>query len=174
MNTTTEPQTTDGVPGRHRSFPAVVTEGETALRTSHHTSYPAAATNSAARAHARARIATETAPTQGEQPTASEQPDRALGRRLRAYWTPPQVWAEPPASLAELARYARFGEWTKQDGPVRFLGIAYSWLAVAASTGLYYAAWILQRPGRLVTFLTVYGLLAHTPIGAWLPWPGWL
>ncbi|PWU52754.1 hypothetical protein DLJ47_18105 [Micromonospora sp. S4605] len=83
--------------------------------------------------------------------------------------------ADPPATLLELIAYARTGEWTSAGiGPVRALGIGYSWLAVAASTVLYYAAWIVQRPGRLATVTVLYGLLAHTPPGALLPWPGWL
>ncbi|MFI7510688.1 hypothetical protein ACIBSS_28115 [Micromonospora aurantiaca] len=83
--------------------------------------------------------------------------------------------ADPPATLLELIAYARTGEWTSAGiGPVRALGIGYSWLAVAVTTVLYYAAWIVQRPGRLATVTVLYGLLAHTPPGAWLPWPGWL
>src|SRR5262249_19045293 len=97
-------------------------------------------------------------------------PADRIGLRLRGYWTPPTGWADAPASLRAVARYARYGAWTKQQGPLRVLGIAYSWLALAATTGLYYAAWIVQRPGRLTTCAIVYALVAHTPLGAWLPW----
>jgi hypothetical protein len=106
-------------------------------------------------------------------------PDTALTQgdvwsRLGTYWTPPQVWTEPPASLAEILRYAREGEWIAVDSFARYLGILWSWLAVVLSTLAYYAAWIVQRPGRFFTFALLYGLLAHTSVGGWLPWPSWL
>ena len=171
MSTTTSEQVT---PPRRRPAPAPVTERETALPTSHSAGHGSGATNSAARAGARARVAPETVLTQGDRPTDSVGPWDGLKARLAAYWRPPSVVAEPPATLLELIAYARDGEWTRQDGPLRALGIGYSWLAVAATTVLYYAAWIVQRPGRLATVSVLYALLAHTPPGAWLPWPGWL
>lgn len=171
MSTTTSERET---PARSRPSPAPVTEGETALPTSHSAGDAPEATNSAARARARARVASETALTQGHDEADAAGVWEALIGRLQEYWRPPVVWSQPPASLHELTVYAAHGEWTSQDGPLRALGIGYSWLAVAASTVLYYAAWIVQRPGRLATVTVLYGLLAHTPPGAWLPWPGWL
>ncbi|WP_152748194.1 hypothetical protein [Micromonospora sp. RV43] len=172
MSTTTNEQAS---PARRRPSPVPVTERETALPTPHSAGVPAGTASSAARAGARARVAPETVLTQGHQPTDSPGVWDGLKERLAAYWRPPSVVADPPATLLELIAYARTGEWTSAGiGPVRALGIGYSWLAVAATTVLYYAAWIVQRPGRLATVTVLYGLLAHTPPGAWLPWPGWL
>lgn len=171
MSTTTSEQ---DMAARHRPAPAPVTERETALPTPHSAGHPTEATNSAARAGARARVAADPALTQGHDETDSVSVWDGLRERLAAYWRPPSPVADPPATLLELIAYARDGEWASQGGPLRALGIGYSWLAVAATTVLYYAAWIVQRPGRLATVTVLYGLLAHTPVGAWLPWPGWL
>jgi hypothetical protein len=170
-STTTNSQTEP----RRRPSPVPVTERETALPTPHSARVPAETANSAARAGARARVAPDSVLTQGDEPADSPGVWDGLKARLAAYWRPPSVVAEAPATLLELIAYARTGEWTSAGiGPVRALGIGYSWLAVAVTTVLYYAAWIVQRPGRLATVTVLYGLLAHTPPGAWLPWPGWL
>lgn len=153
--------------------PPPVTDGETALSTAHPAPEPQEATNSAARARARARVAAEPALTQGDSAAAFPVRSASFVERIERYWTPPEPTSRP-ATVPEVVRYARYGEWTQETGPLRVIGIGYSWLAVAITTGLYYAAWIVQRPGRLVTFLFLYALLAQTPIGAWLPWPGWL
>lgn len=140
-----------------------VTVRDTALRTPHSAPRGPESSNSAARAGVRARVAPQTAVTQGD-----------VWSRIGTYWTPPQVWAERPESLTQILRYAREGEWTAVDSFARYLGILWSWVAVAVSTVAYYAAWIVQRPGRTFTFLLIYVPLAHTPVGAWLPWPSWL
>jgi hypothetical protein len=169
-------------PAPRRPSPRPTTAGDTALRTQHQIQPAAGVDNGVAGARAHARVHIENTLTQGDTTPAvapppgplHAAPGPALRSRLAAYWRPPTVWSDPPASLDEICRYARYGEWTKTDGVWRFLGITWSWMALAVSAPLYYAAWFVQRPGRFFTGLVVYALAAHTPIFAWLPWPGWL
>jgi hypothetical protein len=85
---------------------------------------------------------------------------------LRAYITPPQVWAEPPASMAELAAYARWGAWTTSTGPVRRLGIVWHRLVgLPVTTVCRYVEWIAQRPGRAIPVFLLWKLLITTGPG---------
>jgi hypothetical protein len=107
---------------------------------------------------------------------------RARRRAVRAVewvvgeWTPPAVWSQRPASLAELVGYARHGAWTAHSGFWRTAGVWWMGLVVVPfSTLAYYAAWVLQRPSRFLVCGLVYVVVAHTGLGAAvLPWPAWL
>jgi len=62
------------------------------------------------------------------------------------------IWAESPASIADLLAYTKAGDWVPgEQAPVlEFLGKVYGYLvAVPTSIALYAVAWLLQRPGRL-------------------------
>jgi len=60
--------------------------------------------------------------------------------------------ANPPASLADLVAHAQGG--SRADW-------LYGWLlAIPASAGLYFAAWEIQRRGRLLALVTIVALLA--------------
>jgi hypothetical protein len=76
--------------------------------------------------------------------------------RVRAYWGGDidSPWSEPPASMAELVRYARAGAWCAEDAVLlRMVGMAYCYLvAIPMSCQLYLRAWIYQRPGRAISF----------------------
>lgn len=76
--------------------------------------------------------------------------------RMRAYWGGDidSPWSEPPASMAELVRYARAGAWCAEDAVLlRMFGMAYCYLvAIPISCQLYLRAWIYQRPGRALSF----------------------
>jgi hypothetical protein len=91
---------------------------------------------------------------------------RAWLLAMRAYITPPQVWAEPPASMAELAAYARWGAWTSSTGPVRRLGIVWHRLVgVPVTTVCRYVEWIGQRPGRAIPVFLLWKLFISTGPG---------
>lgn len=95
---------------------------------------------------------------------------RGLYERSRDYWTPPAIFTAPPASLTELADYARHAPWTQQStGLLRTAGLGY-YRAVAypATVGHRYGEWIVQRPGRLLIHLGVIKLAAMTGPGIWL------
>jgi|GEM_PF-4672771 len=90
-----------------------------------------------------------------------------LARGLR----PPVVWTESPASLRDLVAYATTAPWADKSGPIRMAGRIWCWtVAVPVSTVLYYACWLTQRPSRLIVLAVLWGLIAHTSFGSWLPW----
>jgi hypothetical protein len=90
--------------------------------------------------------------------------DRAL-----VYVTPPAVLTEPPASVAELATYARAGAWTgRRSGLVRGAGVWwYRLVGLPCTVVCRYAEWIFQRPGRAIPVLLLVKLLASTTWGSW-------
>jgi hypothetical protein len=141
---------------------------------------------------ARARVTDQSATTQGDRRRGSEpavdgdqttgdDPARLFSWRevlinMGGYFTPPVVWSRAAPSLSELASYARTGEWTGPDGFWRTAGLGW-WRLVGLPVTCVcrYTEWIVQRPGRFLTVLWVYGLLAHTDFAGWLlPWPSWL
>lgn len=144
----------------------MTTDGRTAHRTPHSAADGAERINAPMRAAARARTESNAAHTLRH----------VLWRGWRAEFTPPEVWADRPASLRELMLYAHHGQWAGEQGAARRLGIAYFWLwalpnALAARTW----DWVAQRPSRTVVALVVYVAVAHTSFGrAVLPWPTWL
>lgn len=92
-------------------------------------------------------------------------------RPLAAGLRPPVVWTESPASLQDLVAYATTAPWADRTGPIRMAGRIWCWtVAVPVSTVLYYACWLTQRPSRLIVLAALWGLLAHTSFGSWLPW----
>lgn len=88
----------------------------------------------------------------------------------RAYWTPPQVFTDRPASLADLAEYARTAPWTTQDaGIVRAGGVWYYRLVAYPYTVVSrYREWFAQRPLRLVALAGSVKLAAATDPGVWV------
>jgi hypothetical protein len=86
---------------------------------------------------------------------------------VRAYLTPPSVWTEQPASMAELAAYARWGAWTNSTG-LRRAGLCWHWLvSLPVTTICRYGEWIAQRPGRLIPVYVLWKLLISTGPGPW-------
>ena len=84
---------------------------------------------------------------------------------------PPMVWTQPPASLKDLATYAKEAPWAARTGPIRVAGRVWCWLvAVPVSTLAYYLAWLCQRPSRLITVFVLYAVLTQTTPGEHLPW----
>lgn len=88
----------------------------------------------------------------------------------RDYWTPPALFTDPPASLADLAAYARTAPWTHQNtGVIRGAGVGYYRFVAYPKTVLSrYSEWVWQRPLRLAMHLAGIKLFAHTPPGMWL------
>lgn len=94
----------------------------------------------------------------------------SLWQASKAYWTPPAVFTDRPASLAELAEYARHAPWTaQQTGIVRKAGIGYQ-LGVAYPYTVIsrYREWFAQRPLRFAALLTGVKLASMTGPGAWV------
>lgn len=94
---------------------------------------------------------------------------RALCKRTLAYWTPPAMFTDQPASMADLADYARHAPWTSQtSGAIRTAGIAYwNGLALPYTATARYREWVFQRPGRLAAHLAGLKLFALTTPGIW-------
>lgn len=115
------------------------------------------------------------APVSVSPQTAHTKRDRWWSRQLEDL-TPPTVWADCPASLRELALYARHSAWGPQNGFIRGCGVWWCRLiGIPVSTVAYYIAWIAQRPSRTFVTVLLCAVLAHTKFGGWLlPWPSWL
>lgn len=93
----------------------------------------------------------QTATFPAETPITSR--DRLQGWLLaaREYVTPPSVLTEKPASVKELAAYAKHGIWSRQEvGALRAAGIAwYRLVGLPVTVVCRYVEWIFQRPGRV-------------------------
>jgi hypothetical protein len=87
-----------------------------------------------------------------------------------AYWTPPALFTDRPASLAELSQYARTAPWTAQTaGLLRAAGIWHYRLVGYPKTVVNrYSEWVWQRPLRLAAHLAGLKLAASTGPGIWL------
>lgn len=104
----------------------------------------------------------QSAPARGEQV-------RSWIRASVEYLTPPAVLTDRPASVAELAAYARHAGWTAQGaGPVRAAGVAW-WRLVGlpATVVCRYAEWIAQRPGRAIPVFVMWKAVITTGGGPW-------
>jgi hypothetical protein len=128
---------------------------------------------------------TETLPTetisagQGPAPSVTDGVGSDFGFRVRAantwhatrdYWTPPTVFTQQPASLADLAEYAKHAPWAHQNtGLLRTAGISYYRLiGYPYTVTSRYSEWLAQRPGRLVVALGGIKLAAMTGPGIWV------
>jgi len=88
---------------------------------------------------------------------------------IKGYLTPPSVLTQAPASVAELAAYARWGAWTSRtDSPLRKLGIVWHRLfGLPVTVICRYVEWIWQRPGRAIPVYLLWKLLISTGPGPW-------
>jgi hypothetical protein len=80
----------------------------------------------------------------------------AAARQVRT-----SIWAEAPASIADLVAYAKSAVWAGNDAPVlTALGRLYAYVvAIPSSLTLYAVAWLMQRPIRLAFAIFVVGLV---------------
>jgi hypothetical protein len=94
----------------------------------------------------------------------------AAWHATRTYWTPPAIFTDQPASLADLAAYARHAPWShRTDGPLRAAGVGYYRLIGYPYTVVSrYREWIAQRPGRLLIALGGIKLATATGPGIWV------
>jgi hypothetical protein len=90
--------------------------------------------------------------------------------RSAAYWTPPSLFTDRPASLEELAAYAKSAPWTSQDrGLLRASGVwHYRLLGYPYTVISRYREWVFQRPMRLGAHLGGIKLFALTGPGQWV------
>lgn len=91
-------------------------------------------------------------------------------RAAGAYFTPPSVLTDRPASVKELSAYAHRAGWTAQPhGPLRALGIGWHRaIGLPATVVCRYAEWIAQRPGRALPVFALWKLLILTGPGPWI------
>jgi hypothetical protein len=92
-----------------------------------------------------------------------------LWQASRAYWSPPAVFTDRPASLDELRTYAAHAPWTaQQTGIVRGLGVGYyRFVGYPYTVWSRYKEWLVQRPGRLIPALGLLKVAALTGPGQW-------
>ncbi|MFG1847751.1 hypothetical protein [Micromonospora carbonacea] len=85
----------------------------------------------------------------------------------RAYWVPPNLLTQPPASVAELAAYAHHAGWTGSvSGPIRNLGIVWHRaVSLPITVACRYVEWTWQRPMRALPIFGVWKLLILTGPG---------
>lgn len=97
-------------------------------------------------------------------------PFRSLAASSRAYWTPPAGFLNQPASLADLAAYARTAPWTaQQSGLIRTAGICwYRYVGYPTTVACRYWEWVWQRPGRVLFHAGGIKILAMTGPGGFV------
>jgi hypothetical protein len=88
----------------------------------------------------------------------------------KAYWTPPALFTGTPATLQDLADYAKHAPWTHSNtGLLRKTGVGYyRTFAYPHTVVSRYWEWTVQRPGRLFANLGLIKLAAMTGPGAWV------
>lgn len=88
----------------------------------------------------------------------------------RTYWTPPAVFTDRPASLHDLAAYAKQAPWTaQQTGLIRAFGVGYyRYGAYPYTVVSRYREWFVQRPLRYAALLGGVKLAALTGPGHWV------
>lgn len=103
--------------------------------------------------------------------TGSEVTYRDVWSRIingaRAYMTPPSVWTDRPAPLAELRSYADSGtQLSRVDGPLR--GLAVAWhvmVGLPTTVACRYVEWISQRFGRSVVVFLLWKMVIRSDPG---------
>lgn len=115
----------------------------------------------------------ETAPEDSSlQPEAITARERLVDllQRSRAYWVPPSLLTDPPASVTELTSYARYAGWTaRADGPMRRLGVTWLYtVGLPVTVVCRYSEWVAQRPGRAIPVFVVWKLFVTTGPGPWM------
>jgi hypothetical protein len=95
---------------------------------------------------------------------------RGLAAASRAYWTAPSIFTDRPASLEELAAYAKRAPWThQQTGIIRAAGVGYyRTIAYPYTVVSRYREWFAQRPLRFAALLGGIKLFALTGPGDWV------
>lgn len=93
-----------------------------------------------------------------------------LWQASKTYWTPPAVFTDRPASLAELADYASLAPWTSQNtGLARGFGVWYHRVFGYPYTVVSrYREWFVQRPLRFAALVGGVKLASMTGPGAWV------
>jgi hypothetical protein len=88
----------------------------------------------------------------------------------RTYWTPPALFTDRPASLADLRDYATAAPWTSQNtGLLRGFGVGwYRTVAYPATVACRYWEWAWQRPLRVALHLGLVKVAAMTGPGIWV------
>lgn len=87
---------------------------------------------------------------------------------VQGTFTPPDVWRDPSASLADRWAYATQGEWTGQ-GFIRTAGQVYALaIALPAAAVCRVADWVIERPGRAAAAGVLLAVLAQFPPVSWL------
>lgn len=115
---------------------------------------------------------------QSGSPTAKTSENAWTGFRTRttrawtaskAYWAPPAVFTQRPASLADLATYARQAPWTADShGPIRAFGLwYYRCVAYPHTVASRYTEWFVQRPLRFAALLGGLKIASLTGPGSW-------
>jgi hypothetical protein len=85
------------------------------------------------------------------------------GRAVGGLFRPPDVWSTDRPSLAKQFRYARYGVQHPAGGPLRLLSITFALAGVVIQAGLYYAAWVAERPARLLSGYLLLAVLLQIP-----------
>lgn len=95
---------------------------------------------------------------------------RQFAAASRAYWTPPAGFLNQPASLNDLAQYARTAPWTAQHaGLVRTAGVCwYRYVGYPKTVIGRYSEWVWQRPGRVLFHAAGIKLVALTGPGGFI------
>lgn len=99
------------------------------------------------------------------EPVPASSPLRFPATTVRELVVPPDVWSEKRPSLRDLWLYSVYGPWTGERTPSRYLGIAYSLLALSLTAVGYLLLWIVERPARAGVALALFALLFVSGVG---------
>lgn len=107
---------------------------------------------------------------QDNTPEAADEAHRGLARTLLDDFASlpgfHEIRTEDRPSLDKIVEYGKRGKYAPQEGTFRLAGRVYSWGAVAAHAGGYYALWITERPSRLFVASTLATVFTFTPAGS--------
>lgn len=115
-------------------------------------------------------MSTDLDTVQDDTPEAADEAHRSLVRHLLSDVTSipgfHEIRTEDRPSLDKIVEYGRRGKYAPQSGTFRMAGRVYSWGAVAAHVGGYYALWIVERPSRLTVASALATVFTFTPAGS--------
>lgn len=136
-------------------------------RTVHSSGDTPEALNAPARAGAR-----EYDPSSAQSQVHSQDPPRkGLSdwlQPLMSGFTPPDIVRQDRPSLRKVWAYGARGAYTAESGSWRAAGRLYSFAASAAIGVLYYLAWLVERPSRLLAAAVLAFLIFFEEVTAWV------
>lgn len=146
---------------------AAVPVHKTHSRTVHNPDRPPEPPNAPPRAPAR-EYDPASAQSQVHNPDSSPKSLTDWLRPFLSGFTPPDIVRHDRPSLRKLWAYGARGAYTAESGLPRRAGQFYSFAASAVIGVLYFLAWIIERPSRLIAAGVLAALVFFEEVSAWV------